>query len=71
MKIKITEKTLDTMIDYMRTYIYNYLGEDSDLTTQPLEVGFLDYLISLKKEIKWINQQYILLFNLLMVIHIL
>ena len=71
MKIKITEKALDTMIDYMRTYIYNYLGEDSDLTTQPLEVGFLDYLISLKKEIKWINQQYILLFNLLMVIHIL
>ena len=71
MEIKITEKTLDTMIDYMGTYIYNYLGEDSDLTTQPLEVGFLDYLISLKKEIKWINQQYTLLFNLLMVIHIL
>ena len=56
MEIKITEKTLDTMIDYMRTYIYNYLGKDSDLTTQPLEVGFLDYLISLKKELKWINQ---------------
>ena len=37
MKIKITEKTLDTMIDYMRTYIYNYLGKDSDLTTQPLD----------------------------------
>ena len=55
MEIKITEKTLDTMIDYMRTYIYNYLGKDSDLTTQPLEVGFLDYLISLNKEFSHIQ----------------
>ena len=52
MEIKIKEETLDTMTHYMREYVYKYLGEDSDLTTQPLEVAFLDYLISLKRSIK-------------------
>ena len=52
MDIKINEQTLDNMIHYMEGYVFDYLGEDSDLTTQPIEVGFLDYLISLKRGLK-------------------
>jgi hypothetical protein len=48
-KVEITEGALDNMIDYMSDYIYTYLDKEADRATRPLEISFLDYLISLKR----------------------
>ena len=52
-RVEITVGALDNMISYMRELIFSYKDEDADLATHPLEIGFLDYLISVKaKHIK-------------------
>ena len=51
--VEITKTALDNMISYMRELIYEYKDEEADSATHPFEVGFLDYLISVKaKHIK-------------------
>ena len=42
--IEIGSKTLENMIHYMGKYIET-LDDNADLTTHPLEVGFLDFLV--------------------------
>ena len=51
-RVEITVGALDNMISYMRELIYDYKDEDADLATHPFEVGFLDYLISVKTKLK-------------------
>ena len=46
--VEITVGALDNMIDYMNELIYQYKDENADRATHPFEVGFLDYLISVK-----------------------
>ena len=46
--VEITKTALDNMIDYMRELIYEYKDEEADSSTHPFEVGFLDYLISVR-----------------------
>ena len=46
--VEITVGALDNMIDYMDELIYQYKDENADRATHPFEVGFLDYLISVK-----------------------
>jgi len=46
--VEITVGALDNMISYMRELIYEYKDEEADSATHPFEVGFLDYLISVK-----------------------
>lgn len=46
--VEITKTALDNMISYMRELIYEYKDEEADSATHPFEVGFLDYLISVK-----------------------
>ena len=53
--VEITVGALDNMIDYMNELIFQYkqkFDEDADRTTHPFEVGFLDYLISVKTKLK-------------------
>ena len=46
--VEITVGALDNMISYMRELIYEYKDEEADSATHPFEVGFLDYLISVR-----------------------
>ena len=46
--VEITVGALDNMIDYMDELIYQHKDENADLATHPFEVGFLDYLISVR-----------------------
>ena len=46
--VEITVGALDNMIDYMNELIYQYKDENADRATHPFEVGFLDYLISVR-----------------------
>ena len=46
--VEITVGALDNMIDYMDELISQHKDENADLATHPFEVGFLDYLISVK-----------------------
>ena len=48
--VEITKTALDNMISYMRELIYEYKDEEADSATHPFEVGFLDYLISVKEK---------------------
>ena len=48
--VEITAGALDNMIGYMRELIYEYKDEEADSSTHPFEVGFLDYLISVKEK---------------------
>ena len=50
--VEITVGALENMIEYMTTLIYVYIDKDADRTTYPFEVGFLDYLISVKTKLK-------------------
>ena len=50
--VEITVGALDNMISYMRELIYEYKDEEADSATHPFEVGFLDYLISVKTKLK-------------------
>jgi hypothetical protein len=50
--VEITIEALDNMISYMRELIFKYKDADADLATYPFEVGFLDYLISVKTKLK-------------------
>ena len=49
-EVIISESILDNMIDYMRELIFDYKDKDADLTTHPLEVGFLDGLIEIRRK---------------------
>ena len=52
-RVEITVGALDNMIEYMTELIYVYKDKNADLATNPFEVGFLDYLISVKsKQVK-------------------
>ena len=46
--VEITKTALNNMISYMRELIYEYKDEEADSATHPFEVGFLDYLISVR-----------------------
>ena len=50
--VEITVGALENMIEYMTTLIYVYIDKDADRTTHPFEVGFLDYLVSVKTKLK-------------------
>ena len=51
--VEITNISLDNMIDYMDELIFQYKDENADSATHPFEIGFLDYLMSVKaKHIK-------------------
>ena len=55
--VKITEPALNNMINYMRELIYTYKDEEADSATHPLEIGFLDYLISVRTELMMKKRQ--------------
>jgi hypothetical protein len=53
--IVINYYSLEQMIEYMRELIYVHKDKDADKATHPLEIGFLDFLITLQTE--WNDKQ--------------